>query len=144
MVSEQASAISATSPSSRFTNTPATSAWRLNSAPMSAAVCRSTLRGLGSWKISPIAQAPSSTASSASSRRVIPQILTCTRLRLGEHVRPAALVRRGGRLVVERRGARPELDLLRVQLVVAVELHHDGLARLVVGDRRADVVRLRD
>src|SRR3954453_2947144 len=143
MVSEQASAISATSVSSRLTNTPTTSAWRRNSAPIAAAVCRSTLRGLGSWKISPTAHAPSSTASSASSRRVIPQIFTCTRLRLGEHARPAGALIRGGGLVVEGRRARAELDLLRLQLVVAVVLDRDPVTGPVVVDGRGHVVGLR-
>src|SRR3954469_23236985 len=110
---------------------------------MDAAACRSTLRGLGSWKINPIAQAPSSTASSASSRRVIPQIFTRTRLRLGEDA-GAALIGRGAALVVEGRRPRTELDLLRLELVVAVELHLDGLAGALVVDRGRDVVGLRD
>src|SRR4051794_38105950 len=143
IVSEHASAISATSLSSRLTNTPTTSTCRLNVAPIVAAVSRSALRGLGSWKISPIAQAPCSTASSASSRRVIPQIFTRTRLRLGEDA-CAALAGRRAALVVERRRPGAEPDLLRKQLVVAVELHLDRLAGPVVVDRGGDVVRLRD
>src|SRR4051794_7260168 len=110
---------------------------------MAAAVSTSTLRGLGSWKIRPIAQAPSSTASAASSRRVIPQILTRTGLRLGER-RAAARIRRRTRLIVERGRARTELDPLRLELVVAVDLDLDRLARAVVVDRRCDVVGLRD
>src|SRR3954468_23097408 len=147
IVSEQASEISATSARSRFTNTPTTSTRRLNSAPIAAAACSSALRGLGSWKISPIAQAPSDTASSASSGRVIPQIFTCTRSRLGQHVAAAALIRglrscRG--LIVERGGSLPALDLLRLELVPAVVLDLNALAGLVVADRCGYVVGLRD
>src|SRR6202012_2565232 len=59
-----------------LTKTPTTSSLRRKAAVISAATPGSTLRGEGSKWISPIAQAPSRTASAASSRLVIPQNLT--------------------------------------------------------------------
>src|SRR5258705_7316701 len=145
--SEQTSASSATSCSGRLTNTPVISSSRLRSEPICCATSSCTARGLGAWKIMPIAHAPSEAASSASSGRVIPQIFTCTRSMLvrslGERDRAAALIRLR-RLVVIRRRPRTQLDLFGLQLVVAVELHRYRLAGPVVADRRGDVCRLGD
>src|SRR5438067_8315825 len=76
IVSEQRSASAATSSSGALTKTPTISARRLSALPISSAAAGSHARGLSGWKIRPIAQAPASAASRASSSRVTPQTLT--------------------------------------------------------------------
>jgi hypothetical protein len=71
-----ASAAWAISSSPALTNTPTSSARRRMARAIPAATAGSTARGDGSQRMKPSAQAPSSVASSASSRRVMPQTLT--------------------------------------------------------------------
>ena len=87
------SAASITSSSGALTKTPAISVLRRSAAPICSATSGSTKRGLGSWWMSPIAQAPSDTACSASSRFVMPQILTFVDTHLGWQI--VAAVTRG-------------------------------------------------
>jgi hypothetical protein len=82
IVSPASSTAFATSSNSGFTNTPTTSHFRRNAAPIRTASPASTALGLSSKWINPIAQAPSRTASAASSKFVIPQIFTRIQLRV--------------------------------------------------------------
>src|SRR5919204_4399981 len=147
MLREQRSASSATSSSVAFTNTPTISSARRSSAPISSPTAGSQRRGLPSQKISPIPHAPSSAATRASSRLVVPQLLT--RVMTPPMVAARAL-REGERLVallaarVHRRGPVPERDLGALQLVAAVELDGHLVAGFLRGEHGGDVVRLGD
>ncbi len=76
IVSPTSSAVRATSSSVGLTNTPTTSTRRLTAAAIPAAAPGGQRRAEPGQKISPIAQAPSSAARSASSTVVMPQNLT--------------------------------------------------------------------
>src|ERR1044072_7873228 len=76
MVNPSSSTALATSSSSGLTKTPTTSHLRRKAAAIRTASAASTARGLSAKWIKPIAQAPSRTASAASSKLVIPQIFT--------------------------------------------------------------------
>ncbi len=91
MLSPTSSLVCTTCSSGAFTNTPHSSTLRRSTAAMRCASDSEQLRGLPSKKIIPIAHAPSSSASSASSRLVIPQILT-----FGTEVDGHARVHTGG------------------------------------------------
>src|SRR5579864_4720177 len=75
-VSFAASTISQTSSTSCSTKTPTFSTSSGNAFTIGPAVSTYILRGLFAWNTNPTASAPASTATSASSRFVIPQILT--------------------------------------------------------------------
>src|SRR3954452_14969827 len=135
MVSPTRSAMRATSSSVELTNTPHTStSARLKAAAMRSASAGLTRRGVPFQKIMLSAQAPSSWASWASSRRVRPQTLT-----LGGAIAPPSVsaLRHG---LVERRRALAQRDGGRL-LVLAAEVGQRHLvAGLLVLDQAGQVV----
>src|SRR5918994_4623256 len=145
MVRSSFSTASATSSRVGLTKTPATSQRRFIAWPISAAWAGSTRRGLRSQWFSPIAQAPSSTARSASSRRVTPQIFTLViNPRVGALTglqcepafpTPRGLGNRGGLGVLDPAGSVAELHGHLVLLVAAEHGEGELVAGIVVVDR---------
>ena len=134
-----ASAACATSSSVGLTNTPTSSTRRRSARAIAGRDGRRrSARGEPGQRIKPIAQAPSSTASSASSRRVMPQILTARHAERTPAVarsRRRAGAARVGRL--ERVGGRcPAAPSAGAPAVAAGSSTRDLVARLVACDRR--------
>src|SRR4051794_1856732 len=124
-VSPIASTAWETSSSVGFTNTPTSSTWRRTRRAIPAATGSSTARLEAGQRMKPSAHAPSDAASSASSSRVMPQILT--------RVTGSTLAQRHGG------GALAQLDLHREVAAVAEQLHRDPVAGPVARDHVVDV-----
>ncbi len=146
IVSPSASTCPVTSSSGALTNTPQTSALRFSVRAISSAWSSSQARGDPGQRMRPTAQAPASTASSASGRPVMPQIL----MRVGSGTPPSWQIAREPYGVRALRGGRAARRVLRA----LCERHRDrpllagaahqgdlhGVALALGGDRRREAL----
>src|SRR3954462_945419 len=133
IVNPSSSTARATSSSVGFTNTPTTSHLRRKAAAISVATARSPSLGLPWIWINPTAQAPSRTASAASSRFVIPQNLTRTLPGYGKTGPTSGAGPAIWALFVVL-GLSPEGDVGGLLVTVAEDLQFERVARLGVLD----------
>src|SRR5215211_8247896 len=131
-----ASACAATSSSVAFTNTPTSATRRRIAAAIPATTAGSAARGEPRQRMKPSAHAPSSTASSASSGRVMPQILTRVTPESVDGAGPGLL---DGARPPERARAVAQRDPQRAGQAARAELHVEDVAGRAPGEDLGDV-----